>query len=76
MKQSIVPFIQTQRQEQLFTIQILIICLIQSMVQLWQKYKNIRQKAWVRLLIQWQNKTLTFQNTNLEVAAAILNCKI
>ena len=34
MKQSIVPFIQTQRQEQLFTIQILIICLIQSMVQL------------------------------------------
>ena len=34
MKQSTVPFIQTQRQEQLFTIQILIICLIQSMVQL------------------------------------------
>ena len=34
MKQSIVPFIQTQRQEQLFTIQILIICLNQSMVQL------------------------------------------
>ena len=32
MKQSIVPFIQTQREEQLFTIQILIICLNQSIV--------------------------------------------
>ena len=32
MKQSIVSFIQTQREEQLFAIQILIICLNQSIV--------------------------------------------
>ena len=48
----------------------LIYCLIVTKI---QKYKA---KAWVRLLlIQWQNKTLTFQNTNLEVAAAISDCK-
>ena len=48
-------------------------CLKQSIVQLWQKYENIRQKAQAGLLIQLYDKTLTFQNTNFQEVVIILD---
>ena len=51
MQQTMSPFILTQKQEQLFTRVTEIMYLNQSMLQLYQTYKNILKKVWVNIQI-------------------------
>ena len=64
MKQSISAFIQTQRQKQLFKVEALIVYLNQSIERLWQKYKEIRQKAEVGLCNGTKHQHFKMQTSN------------
>ena len=52
---------------------ILIMYLNQSMLQLYQTYKNLLQKVWAGLLIQWSITLLIFQSTIPELVAVTSN---
>ena len=57
MKQSIVPFFQTQRQKQIVTTQTLIVYSNQSIMQLWQKILKYQAEGlgWTIYLVIQQN---------------------
>ena len=63
IKQNITPFIRPQKQKQLLMKVILMVYLDQSIVRLYQTYKNHLEKVWARLLIQLLITPLIFQST-------------
>ena len=60
MEQNIVPFIRTQKQKQLLMKAILMMNLNQSIVRLYQTYKNLLGKVCVGLLIHSSITLLMF----------------
>ena len=73
MKQNIARFIQTQKQKKLLTKVTLTMYLNQSIVLLYQIYKNHSEKIQIGLLIQSYIKILIFQSTTSKLVAVMSN---